>query len=695
MTDEVDPDRGPGQEKPLPVRRSARRAIPATRKAVYAALMVVALFLTAELVLWLFGVDTMIAREDPSSGFSGLVSVYAREGETYRTRPSLRGRTFNDQSFPVRKRNDEVRIFCLGGSSAFGFPWDAKASFSGVLEDVLTAAGAGRTFKVINVAGISYAMHRLNIVADEILNYDPDVFVIYSGHNEFVERSFYRALAERGQARNRVMHAMAHTRVCGALHQLFVERGKAAGSRRNAFDMSVRREQTYRYSAAETEAIVEDFRDGIGRLVRSAQQRGVRVIVSTVPCNLRQWRPRVSVAHISAGVDHGTWGVALRDGRQKVEAGRFQEAIGELERALDVAPHHAETHFLLARAREGLGQWDRARRSYEAACDHDASPNRRVSGINEAIREVARRDRVVLVDSERVFREQSEHGLVGFNLIEDYVHPNEKGHQIIAWELWRAMAGEGWLGDAASVNRELFDRVVANRTTASAEANAIWHFNQGVILENQSQWARAIDKYQRAVELEPNLPLALHNLARLLHKQGEPQEASRYVDQLLKIAPDHAQGRVLCGNLFADQQRWDDAIKEYRRAVAAADTPIAAYNQMGVALAKKGDLDGAVTAFEQAIRINPSYAEAHYNLGNAFLFRDQLDQAEDHYERAVRLRPDHPKSRHNLGMVCVRKKLWRKAEAHFQEAILLKPDYAIARDNLARVRAAIQEEPVE
>ena len=32
-----------------------------------------------------------------------------------RIRPSLRRRTFNDQSFSVWKRNGEVRVFCLGG----------------------------------------------------------------------------------------------------------------------------------------------------------------------------------------------------------------------------------------------------------------------------------------------------------------------------------------------------------------------------------------------------------------------------------------------------------------------------------------------------------------------------------------------------------------------------------------------------
>ena len=44
----------------------------------------------------------------------------------------------------------------------------------------------------------------------------------------------------------------------------------------------------------------------------------------------------------------------------------------------------------------------------------------------------------VFVDAERLFEEASPHGLVGLNLVEDYVHPKPKGHRMIALALWKA-----------------------------------------------------------------------------------------------------------------------------------------------------------------------------------------------------------------------------------------------------------------
>ena len=104
---------------------------------------------------------------------------------------------------------------------------------------------------------------------------------------------------------------------------------------------------------------------------------------------------------------------------------------------------HAETDFLLGKAYEGLEKWDKARQSYRLACDKDAHPIRCLSWVNEAIRDIAAEESALLVDMDQVFARRSEHGLVGFNLVEDYVHPTLEGHQLIAWELWQAIERTG------------------------------------------------------------------------------------------------------------------------------------------------------------------------------------------------------------------------------------------------------------
>ena len=98
-----------------------------------------------------------------------------------------------------------------------------------------------------------------------------------------------------------------------------------------------------------------------------------------------------------------------------------------------------------------MNRFEDAAAVFAQASDLDASPIRRVSGINRAIRQVAREYETLLVDADRIFRKRSEHGLVGFNLIEDYVHPTIEGHEIIAWNIWNSMERAGWFGKKSSV----------------------------------------------------------------------------------------------------------------------------------------------------------------------------------------------------------------------------------------------------
>ena len=49
---------------------------------------------------------------------------------------------------------------------------------------------------MINAGGISYASYRVAVVIKELARYEPDLFIIYTGHNEFLEERTYRTLIE-------------------------------------------------------------------------------------------------------------------------------------------------------------------------------------------------------------------------------------------------------------------------------------------------------------------------------------------------------------------------------------------------------------------------------------------------------------------------------------------------------------------
>jgi len=657
-----------------------RRRISLWKKLLFATVVCVAFFAVVELTLSAMGMPTLIEREDPFRGFSGLVTVFVRDGEVYRTRPGSLP-TFNDQSFLANKPANGLRIFCLGGSSSYGFPWGAEIAFTAILGDALAASHPELHVETVNVSGVSYAMHRLNIVADELLAYEPDVFLVYSGHNEFIEPAFFEALKHRSAARTRLEYLLAHTRLYSAMRSGAEDLRRDTPSTSEQFDARVRREESHVYSRQDKEAIVAEYRWRLERLVRRAQAAGVKVVLATVPCNLRDWRPNASTIDMRLGVDaERQRSEAFAAGKRQLNRGDYAAAIVSLEHAAHLAAGHAETQFLLAQSYERMERWDDSRSAYQRASDADASPTRRVSGINEAIRDVPVQHGALLVDVDRIFEQRSEHGLVGFNLIEDYVHPTREGHELIAWNVWKAMEGASWLGNEPVAQRALFDRLLAVRRQRPVTENAAWLYNQGVVLAQQGQKEAAIEKYRQALAASPDYSAAMHNLGKLLKETGKFDEAVELCERLVAIDPANAVSRNVLGNSLQELGRFEEAITHYQEALRLKPDYTDAHFNLGVALQSLRRFEEAVTHYKEALRLKPEYATAHFNLGAALQSLGRFAEAVAHYQEALQLKPDYTDAHFNLGVAQQSLRRFEEAVKHFKEALRLKPDFARAHN---------------
>jgi tetratricopeptide (TPR) repeat protein len=662
--------------------RAAALSLP--KKLAFAAVTVGAVFGLVELALWAGGATPLIAREDPFRGFSGLVSVFERDGDVYRTARVQGQRTFNAQTFLADKPDDGLRLFTLGGSSAYGFPMGAEAAFTAVLGEVLAEAYPRRTVEAVNAAGVSYAMHRLRYVAREVVGYEPDFLVVYSGHNEFVEPTFFEELKRRGASRTRIEHALAHSRLYSVLRSTVDVARREPETAADRFGMVVRREHENAFTPDDKREVIDAFREGLREIVRLAHERGTKVVVATVPANLREWPPNHSLAGELEPEASRRWVAALAEGRARLAAGDAPAAAASFEAALGLAPDHAESHFLAAKAYEALGRWDDARDAYDRACDLDASPIRRLSGVNDAVRQVAREEGALLVDVELAFRERSEHGLVGFDLIEDYVHPTREAHELIAWLVWEAMESAGWLpGGVAS--RDLFARVVDRRRPEAGAESATWYFNQGYLLEHQGRAGEALARYREAVRLDPSHTAALSNLARLLVEEEREDEALPLLDRLLRIDPDHPEGRVIYGNALRLQGRTDEAAEQYRRAAGSAAEDVTARLSLGQLLLERGDLAGARAEFERALALAPSHPDARLGLAAVVERTDGAAAALPLYREIVREHPSSARGRLLLGIAIGAAGDRAAAIAALEEAAGLDPSSPAAPFEIGRL----------
>jgi len=652
-----------------------------------------------ELALFLAGVTPLAEREDPFQGFSERVRVFEADEDrgVVRTRAAAVRHSFNYQEFPLDKTDNAFRIFVLGGSSAYGFPWGAAQAFPAALEKALAASMPDREVQAINAAGMSYGSHRLRILTHEVLQYEPDLLILYSGHNEFVERDLHDRL-DAGPPLPAGLRLMLHRwRLYSALHRLIVpggpavtESGDAGNGAAALIGLDANREYSTDVAWADHEIVGARFEENLRAIVAAATSAGVPVVLCTMPSNERGWRPNQTTWPGSmSATDRAAAQRAIAAARSANDAQDPQaalRAIADIEGSMDRAG--AGAWFEKGRALLALDQVSDAARAFSAARNLDGQPGRATESINNTIESVAGDTAATIAPVELAFRKTAANGIPGFDLFEDYVHPKPGAHVLIARELWHVLNGTN--DDAFLAALDLpadFDYVSADDApeAAGSERTASLVFNLAVVLENQGRNDEAMERYRRCLAMNPEYTVARVNLARLLALTGDARSAVEEYTQVLQVWPDHLASAIGLGEALRTLGMTGPAEAALLKATEIDGQSPGAWNALGSVYMVTGNHAAAERAYRRTVELDPDHLAVRSNLGMAVFFQGRLDDAETEFKVILDVRSDDPGAMNGMGAVAVERDDLGSARDWFGRVLALDPENALARQGLAEV----------
>ncbi len=537
----------------------------------------------------------------------------------YFTRIDFSPNTSHDY-FEMPKPPGTYRIFCLGGSTTVGFPYGLAGSFSTFLRQRLQAIFPDKKIDVINLgmtATNSYAT--LDIVRG-LFEMQPDLAVIYDGHNEFYGAPGIASHETLGGDRSLTNIYLRLSRLKTFLlirnfieHVREIVSGPASPVPGGIMMEQLAKNEYIPYGSEEYRRCLHNFRENMNDIVSLAAYHHLPVIVSSQVSNLRDLPPFISGNSAALSKEQlREYNEGLGTAERVFHAGKYDSTIVLVRRLIGIDPLRADVHFLYALCLDSLSRKPDALREYRYSRDYDELRFRMSSDFNNILPGLTAMRGIYFTDIERVFEGHSPDSLVGKNLILEHLHPNLRGYFLMAKAYARTMRENQMLGSE--------DQWKARDTVSDS---TLW--TAGAL--------SPVDEYaaeKRMNMLTSGWPFKKSERIPYIPREWHFEEI---IDRLVYGKTTWEEAHVAAAEYFNASRRTAECEKEYRTITDQLPYNVSAYLFLGQMYLREKDEARASGIFERSLRVEKT-SYALRSLGMMALERNDLSSAMTRFQES-------------------------------------------------------------
>ena len=169
----------------------------------------------------------------------------------------------------------------------------------------------------------------------------------------------------------------------------------------------------------------------------------------------------------------------------------------------------------------------------------------------------------------------------------------------------------------------------------------IW-MRMGDITLEEGQFGSAIDNYDEALQLDPNLMPALIHRAIALSMMEKWKEAIKSVQAATKLAPDDIEAWKILGDVNLRAGKYKSAVKALKKAAQIDPHDAAIENTLGMVFYRSGNLHEAITHFKRATIRKKNHYSAWRNLGFMNMELEKWEEASAAWKQVTTLSKRDP-----------------------------------------------------
>jgi lysophospholipase L1-like esterase/Tfp pilus assembly protein PilF len=355
--------------------------------------------------------------------------------------------TGNREIFKKKKDNNTIRIFVLGESTTIGYPYFHNGSFHRWLQYRLTHTFPDKNFEIINLSLTAVNSYTVLGFAKQVVNYQPDAVLVYTGHNEFYGALGAGSTQTIGSNRDitNLILKMRGLRlaqlVINAYEKIKTDFGSnkpsPGGSRMQLMVAS----QEIPYYSTMYEKGVAQFRANTDELLSLFNERHIPLFVSNLVSNEKDLKPFVSFSPDNSKFPAFKKNITL--GIKAFENKDLNAADTYLKKADQLYNFSADCNYYLGHINYLQQDFVQAQNYFIKAKDLDGLRFRAPEQFNEILIQLCKKyPNTYLVDTKAAFETSAGHHIVGNELTVDHVHPNLQGYAIMSDVFYQAIKKE-------------------------------------------------------------------------------------------------------------------------------------------------------------------------------------------------------------------------------------------------------------
>lgn len=554
---------------------------------IFSWVLILLFFACFELILRLFsyGGDMHLFVDFDSKSKENYLRVNPIVGEKYFTR--FEATTGTHDMFLKEKPENGFRIFLLGSSTLYGYPYDRNLMASRILHRRLKDAYPDRHVEVVNTSITAINSITLKDFMNQVLKNEPDAVLIYAGHNEYYgafgvgsnETMSKSPLITSAHLKlmNLRFYQLMRSTLGGVSRTISKESGDA--EQKGTLMKQIVKDEEILYQSEDYKLGLEQYRNNVSYMLKKAARQQVPVFICDLVSNIRDLPPFGDVEDL-----HKSARSTYREAQIRLEQGDTLEAKGLFYRAKDLDPV-------------------RFRASEE---------------INELIYAFSEESNVTLVPVQEWFSNQSDRGLIGNKLLTEHVHPNIEGQFVLADAFYSSIVSSSILGTSpdpdAVPGKEFYRNNWAYTPLDSLigvykieHLKSHWPFTSleaEITFRDTFQASGLVDSLAFSLLADPNSNIqSLHlQLAERYEASGQLELSLNEYRALIEINPYYSEYYNRAANCLLKLNDLHAAEEDLKRSIAYGKN-IFAYSLLGELETIKQNYAGAVGLYQDAMEL--------------------------------------------------------------------------------------------